>query len=141
MDLRPEHWWFAVCLVCLGVEEDCRQAWRSKTAKKRANNVVSYGTADSPSPLTKGRSSGMEQFLTQKAPRMANRPVCRHIAWLHINEAEEMWQQKTKQTVCHVTCNSKYCVSKPHARTPSCGQKKQILSGKVRQTRTDAVYR
>lgn len=71
---------------------------------------------------------------------MANHAVCRRIAWLHINGAEEMWQQKIKQKVLHVTCNSKYRVSKPHARTPSCGQKKQILSGKVRQTRTDTVY-
>ena len=75
-----------------------------------AANVVLYGTGDSPSPLAKGRGRDMEAVAHTEGAGDGNCTVCRHAAWLHINGAEEMWQEKTKQKVCHMTCDNKYRV-------------------------------
>lgn len=83
-------------------------------------NVVLYGTGDSPSPLAEGRSHGTEVVTHEEGTGDGNRTVCRHAAWFRINGAEEMWQEKTKQKVCHMTCNNKYHVVQPHPMSP-CG--------------------
>lgn len=66
-----------------------------------------------------------------------NHTACRHAACTHVNGAEEMWQEKTKQKVCHMICNNEYLVVKSHPTSASGGQQKQIVTDRVRQTWTD----
>lgn len=76
-----------------------------------AANVVAYDTEDgSPSHLAKGWSRGTEAIANTEDAGDGKHTVCRHAAWPHINGAEEMWQEKTKQKVRHMTCNNKYHV-------------------------------
>ena len=109
-NLWLEYWWPAVHRICLGVEKEHCQVWWSKTAENLAVNVAVYGTEDGPAPLAKGWSCGMEAVAHTEETKVGNRTVCGHTAWLHISGAGEMWQEKTKQKVCHMTCNNKYCV-------------------------------
>lgn len=50
------------------------------------------------------RGCGLQKALGM-AITLYRQPAC-----LHMNGAEEMWQEKTKQKVCHMTCNNKYLV-------------------------------